>query len=135
VAILERYPDGIAKKHEKRLRAEAERCYLKADGPPKDFHDPQPKRVESPSIAPEMPGDGPERKIKATPFVCRDPRKIPPREWLYGRHMVRKFVSLTVAPSGVGESSKLSVESAAMVTNRDLLDTGSMPNRSLRVWY
>ena len=59
--------------------------------------------------------------ITATPFVWRDPLSIPPRPWVYGRHMIRKQVSVTVAPGGVGKSSLTLVEALAMVTGRQLL--------------
>jgi hypothetical protein len=32
-----------------------------------------------------------------TEFVWRDPSTIPPRPWLYGRHLIRKQVSVTVS--------------------------------------
>ena len=59
--------------------------------------------------------------ITATAFVWRDPLTIPPRPWVYGRHMIRKQVSVTVAPGGVGKSSLTLVEALAMVTGRQLL--------------
>lgn len=70
--------------------------------------------------------------IKATPFVLMDPRTIPTRKWLYGRHYVRRFVSTTVAPGGLGKSSLSIVEALAMVTARDLL--GVKVRDPLRVW-
>jgi hypothetical protein len=73
------------------------------------------------------------KTIKATPYVWTDPTTIPPRAWLYGRHLARRYVSTTVAPGGVGKSSLAIVEALAMVTGRDLL--GKMPTGKLRVWY
>jgi hypothetical protein len=73
------------------------------------------------------------KAIRATPFVWRDPRSIPPRRFLYGRHLIEKFISSTVAPGGVGKSSLALVEIIAMVTGRDLL--GVAPPRKLRAWY
>ncbi|MBN9454283.1 MAG: AAA family ATPase [Bosea sp.] len=70
--------------------------------------------------------------IKATPFVLMDPRTIPTRQWLYGRHYVRRFVSTTVAPGGLGKSSLSIVEALSMVTARDLL--GIRVRDPLRVW-
>ncbi len=70
--------------------------------------------------------------IRATPFVLRDPRTIPPRRWLYGRHYIRSFVSTTLAPGGVGKSSLSIVEALAMITGRPLL--GVQPNEHARVW-
>jgi hypothetical protein len=40
-----------------------------------------------------------------TPFEPRDPRTLPRREFLYGRHYARKFVSVTVAPGDVGKTT------------------------------
>ena len=76
---------------------------------------------------------GERKRIRATPFVYRDPRTIPPREWLYGRHLIRRFLSTTVAPGAVGKSSLVLVEAIAMVTGRPLL--GITPPRPMRVWY
>ena len=71
--------------------------------------------------------------INAKPFIWRDPRTIPPRQFLYGRHYARKYVSGTVAQSGIGKSSLGMVEDLAMVTGRPLL--GVRPVRPLKVWY
>ena len=59
--------------------------------------------------------------IKATPFVWRDPSLIPPRKWLYGTHLIRKFLSLDIAPGGLGKSSVKIVEALAMASNVVLL--------------
>lgn len=71
--------------------------------------------------------------IKATPFQWRDPATIPPRRWLYGRHLIRKFLSLDIAPGGLGKSSVKIVEALAMVTNRPLLGK-EVQEGPLRVW-
>ncbi|MGA4553554.1 AAA family ATPase [Methylorubrum aminovorans] len=71
--------------------------------------------------------------IEATPFQWCEPAKIPPREWVYGRHLIRRYVSTTVAPGGLGKSSLALVEAVAMVSGKDLL--GERPTEPLRVWY
>lgn len=71
--------------------------------------------------------------IRATPFEWCEPAKIPPREWVYGRHLIRRYVSTTVAPGGLGKSSLALVEAVAMVSGKDLL--GERPTEPLRVWY
>jgi len=71
--------------------------------------------------------------IKPTPFVWRDPTTIPPRQWLYGGHMIRRFVSATIAPGGVGKSSLLLAEMLAMASGLPLL--GKPVKGPLRVWY
>jgi hypothetical protein len=58
-----------------------------------------------------------KEKIRATPFVCRDPSEIPSRQWLHGKHFVRHFVSVTVAPSGVRVVKGVS-EARAMGTGK-----------------
>ncbi|MGE7469242.1 AAA family ATPase [Bosea sp. NPDC003192] len=78
------------------------------------------------------PNDAGNPAIKATPFVLMDPSTIPTRKWLYGRHYVRRFVSTTVAPGGLGKSSLGIVEALAMVTARDLL--GVRVREPLRAW-
>ncbi|MCW3784346.1 AAA family ATPase [Defluviimonas salinarum] len=75
---------------------------------------------------------GEHAPIKATLFEWRDPATLTPRQWLYGRHLIRRFVSVTVAPGGVGKSSLTICEAVAMASGRSLLsDWVSGP---LRVW-
>jgi RecA-family ATPase len=81
-------------------------------------------------------GNGGERR-KASgfiikPFVPFDPATLPPRQWLYGRHYLRRTVSATTAPGGFGKSSLDMVEAIAMATCRNLLD--EQPSERLRVW-
>lgn len=85
-------------------------------------------------IAKEIPYRPPCRPlpIKATPFVWKDPATLPPRQWLYGRHLIRRFVSVTVAPGGVGKSSLTICEAVAMAAGRKLL--GDWVAGSLNVW-
>ncbi len=71
--------------------------------------------------------------IRATPFVWRDPLSIPPRPWVYGRHMIRKQVSVTVAPGGVGKSSLTLVEALCLASGRQLLGEW-VPQEPLRAW-
>jgi RecA-family ATPase len=59
--------------------------------------------------------------ITATPFVLRNERDIPPREWLYGHHLIRGFVSLTIAPGGVGKTALLVMDSIAMASGQELV--------------
>ena len=66
------------------------------------------------------------------PFLWVDPALIPPRPWLYGRHLLRQQVSITVAPGGIGKSSNSIVEALAMATGRRLL--GEWVLGPLRVW-
>jgi hypothetical protein len=68
-----------------------------------------------------------------TPFDWIDPAEIPPREWLYDQHLIRKYVSGTISPGGVGKSALKIAEALSMATGRGLL-TGR-DGDPLRVWY
>lgn len=70
--------------------------------------------------------------VVAKQFILPDSSSIPPREWLYGRHLIRKYVSVTVAPGGMGKSSLLIGDALAMVTGRPIM--GQSVPRPLRVW-
>jgi hypothetical protein len=72
-------------------------------------------------------------KLAATPFVWRDERTIEPRRWLYGKHLLRKFLSVDVAAGGIGKSSVKVVEALAMTSGRELLRK-DVPEGPLRVW-
>ncbi len=70
--------------------------------------------------------------ITATPFKWVDLSKTNPRDWLYGDILLRKFISMTVAPGGIGKSSLVAVETLAQVSGKALL--GEDPSGELRVW-
>lgn len=70
--------------------------------------------------------------LEPTEFEWIDPTQIPRRQWLYGRHLIRKFVSATISPGGIGKSSLEIVDAIAMATGRDLV--GSQPTARLKVW-
>jgi hypothetical protein len=80
--------------------------------------------------APAAPVD---KLVRATPFAWRPTSAIPKRQWLYGKHLLRKFVSVDVAAGGVGKSSLKIGEAMAMATGRDLYDKG-LPEGALSVW-
>ncbi len=67
-----------------------------------------------------------------TAFVWRDPSTLPSRSWVYGQHLIRKQVSVTVAPGGVGKSSLTICEALAMASGRKLL--GDWTAQDLKVW-
>lgn len=87
-----------------------------------------------PDVAPSGPGEA-VKPVSFAPsrYVFRDPAQIPRRQFLYGRHLIRGFVSATVAPGGIGKSSLALVEAVAMAAGLDIL--GVRPVAQLRVWY
>ncbi|WP_294534641.1 AAA family ATPase [uncultured Rhodoblastus sp.] len=71
-------------------------------------------------------------RIVARPFRWIEPKDIPRRQWLYARHYIREYVSMTVAPGGVGKSSLSIVEALTMASGKPLL--GIEPCERCRVW-
>jgi hypothetical protein len=122
-ALLADHPAGIARKYEGRLRREIERCFDKA------------RQSESQEWA-GLQGAADHNQLsrfKATPYVWLSPEAIPRREWLYSNHLIRGYVSATVAAGGVGKSALKISEALAMVSGKDLLGAG-IRNAPLRVW-
>jgi RecA-family ATPase len=78
-------------------------------------------------------GDG-AASISAKPYVWRDPKSIPPRQFLHAGHYVRGFLSATIGSGGLGKTSLQLVETVGMVAGHDLLKGTTSP-RKLRVWY
>lgn len=76
----------------------------------------------------------PVAPIVARPFKLVDPGTIPQRQWLYGKHYIREFISGTIAPGGLGKSSLVLAEALAMVTGINLLKVEHPAAQPLRVW-
>ena len=70
-------------------------------------------------------------KLKATPYTWTEPEKVPPRKFLYGHRLARKYVTATVASGGVGKTSLEIVEVLSMVSGRALL---GVQTPQLQVW-
>lgn len=92
---------------------------------------------DEPEYISEAPPYGDElvaaKPIHASPFEWRDEADIPPRKWLYGRHLLRRFTSYDIAAGGIGKSSVKIGEALAMVSNNSIYnkEIGEGP---LRVW-
>ena len=69
--------------------------------------------------------------MQPKPFDLVDFASIPAREWVYGRHFIRKFLSVTVAGGGTGKTSLLMAECVAMATGLPLL---GVETEKRRVW-
>lgn len=70
--------------------------------------------------------------INPRPFTYRPPAILPPRQWLYGHHLIRQYASATIAPGGAGKTTLTVTDALAMATGRNLI--GAKPHRPLRVW-
>lgn len=51
-----------------------------------------------------------------------DPASIPKRQWIYGTHYVRSYVSVLAAAPGVGKTSMQVAEALSITSGRNLLD-------------
>lgn len=81
------------------------------------------------SADPPAPAAG----FKFSLYPWPDPSTLARRQWVYGTHLIRGFVSVTVAPGGVGKSSLTMVEAMAMASNRPLLGIAPAERRPLNV--
>ncbi len=73
--------------------------------------------------------------ISASAYKVVGGANVPPREWLGFDHYIRKFMSCTVAPGGVGKSSNAITEAVSMAIGKDLLNKNEPFNKPARVWY
>jgi hypothetical protein len=70
-----------------------------------------------------------------TPPWWRDPATIPRREFLYGRHYIRRAVSATIAGGGRGKTTLALFEAVTMASGYDLLTKQPLSTGPLRVWH
>lgn len=67
-----------------------------------------------------------------TPYDFFDDSALEPRQWLYARHYLRKFVSVLASAGGIGKTSMQIVEALALCTGRPLL--GETVHEPCKVW-
>jgi hypothetical protein len=83
---------------------------------------------------PDDDGDAPEAlDIIAKPFAWPDPATIPQRQFLFGRHYVRKAIGATVGGGGRAKTTLSLLEAVSMACGRHLL-TGEQIT-PLRGWH
>ena len=70
--------------------------------------------------------------LMATPLGILDPATIPAREWILGNRLIRKFVTVTIAPGGIGKSTLTTQEAVAVVTGKPI--TGDLVHEKGKVW-
>lgn len=122
VDIRRMIANGLAK------REEPANDVARQDGPPvAEANDNDQGHPEADSA-----DDAPQDAITATPFEWIDPKTLPRREFVYGAHLIRKYVSVTVAPGGIGKSNLINAECLAMASGKALL--GTKPVKRMRCW-
>lgn len=72
------------------------------------------------------------RQVVATPFQWPSATSLPPREWVYGTTLIRRFVSALIAPGGVGKSAYTRTMALALASGRQLM--GERVPKPANVW-
>jgi len=72
-------------------------------------------------------------KLIATPFGDVSAEKLPRRNFLYGTHLIEKYVSATIAQGGGSKTTILLTDAIAMAVNKDLI--GNAPKYQCRTWH
>ncbi|MDE2096601.1 MAG: AAA family ATPase [Patescibacteria group bacterium] len=73
-------------------------------------------------------------RLAATPYAFPPASAIPPREFLYGTHYLREYISTTIAPTKAGKSSLGIVEALAMASGKPLLGVTPTGLYRVRIW-
>lgn len=119
-----------------RLREQAAATHndltAREDVPRDDTNIPEQEAISSVGDMEPANDNVPLSPITATAFKWIDPKTLPRREFAYGSHFIRKYVSVTVSPGGLGKTSSSIAEALAMVSGRALL--GTKPPKRLRTW-
>lgn len=71
--------------------------------------------------------------IKATPYVWREPKTLPSRQWIYGHWFLRGTLACIVAPGGAGKSTMLAGIALSLAGGKPLLGK-AVHQGPVRVW-
>lgn len=88
--------------------------------------------AEAASHEPAPFEDGEPQPFEATPLDWDAMLGVPPREWIYGHFLIRRFISVLGAPGGTGKTAYAFAIAQAIATNRPLL--GEPVHESGAVW-
>lgn len=89
-------------------------------------------RVSESAPAATEPEPTKEGPIVATAFKWIDPKTLARREFIFGPHYIRKYVSVTSSPGGLGKTASAVVEALSMTSGKMLM--GIKPPQPLNVW-
>lgn len=110
-------------------RRKAGRLPVREEQPAPADDNPDREADPEPAAPPQSP---PGDIIHATPFNWINPKDLARREFAFGTHYIRKYVSVTVAPGGLGKTANSIVEALAMSSGKPL--NGTKPDKPLKVW-
>jgi hypothetical protein len=85
------------------------------------------------SFETQQTGTTPLTTIDFAPYAFPDPRSIPARQWLFGRHYIRGAVSASIGAPGRLKSTTVLTEIIGMTVGRDLMSGEPLPSGPLRV--
>ncbi len=72
--------------------------------------------------------------LRAGRVTLDDLSNLPPREWLYGNKILRKYVTFIASPGGVGKTALIFALALACAARQALLHDQPRGRRPLRVW-
>ncbi len=72
--------------------------------------------------------------LRAGTISLDDLASLPPREWLYGFKILRKYVTFIASPGGVGKTALTIAMALACAANKPLVHDEPRSHRPLRVW-
>src|SRR4029077_10410293 len=81
----------------------------------------------------DVTGVPPNEASSAAKPWWRDPTTLPPRQFLYDRHYVRRAIGATIAGGGRGKTTRAVYEAISMAIGRDLATREALPSGPLRV--
>ncbi|MBM3572149.1 MAG: hypothetical protein FJX52_07275 [Alphaproteobacteria bacterium] len=106
-------------RQQERARQEAPGAHPNGPPPPPGSNGEWKWEDDEPLKAGPQPRQGPQ-PFGLTPVGATAADGIPPRNWIYGRHLIGGFVSLTVAPGGTGKTALVMAEAVAIATGKPL---------------
>jgi hypothetical protein len=130
-AVLERWPHGSVGGREQGDRY-WQRMFTNAAQSVAERKRPADVRLNferKPATEPE------QRPIQASTFRLRDPATIEPRDWLYKRIFIRRYVTGTFAPGAAAKTQINLLDLVTMACGFDLATREPLKRGPLAVWY
>lgn len=82
------------------------------------------QKWQVPDVDPTLGGASAPEAFPATPLESLDLDNIPPRQWVYGRELVRGFVSVLASTGGTGKTAYTMVSGVSVALARSLFHPG-----------
>jgi hypothetical protein len=120
-------PGYTVEQTEREMRAAIEGARRKWNRPNVEIEfDPETGEIKEPGAPISIP-------FAAEPFDVKTLQETPTREWILGSRYIAKFVTLTIAPGGVGKSTLTMQEAVAVALKNDEI-VGATVHRQGNVW-